>query len=150
MRHALAALLFATPICAFAVPALAQTDYQPNPVGAVIAAPFQVAGAVISAPFSWMNGANTEAATTGAPAYSYSTMPPSAWVNGYCDIISGNRICFVVTRNVKTRPGCPGRVFLLPIFDPRQADQLSGGPLRPCRRLDRGYRSANRGSVRRR
>ena len=94
MRHALAALLFATPICAFAVPALAQTAYQPNPFGAVIAAPFQVAGAVISAPFGWLGGANPEAATTGAPAYSYSTLPPSPAVNGYCDIISGNRVCF--------------------------------------------------------
>jgi hypothetical protein len=95
MRNSLAALLFATPICAFAVPALAQNAYyQPNPVAAVIAAPFQVVGAVISAPFGWTTGWNTEAATTGAPAYSYSTMPPSPAVNGYCDIISGNRICF--------------------------------------------------------
>jgi hypothetical protein len=87
-------LLFATPICAFAVPALAQTAYPDNPVGAVIAAPFQVAGAVISAPFGWMTGWNTEAATTGAPTYSYSNMPPSPAPNGYCDIISGNRVCF--------------------------------------------------------
>ena len=68
--------------------------YQPNPVGAVVAAPFQVAGAVISAPFMWLGGANPEAATTGAPAYSYSTLPPQPGVNGYCDIIAGNRVCF--------------------------------------------------------
>jgi hypothetical protein len=92
MRHALAALLFATPICAFAVPALAQDAL--NAVGAVVAAPFQVAGAVISAPFGWMTGTNTVAANTGAPAYSYSTIPPSPAPNGYCDIISGNRVCF--------------------------------------------------------
>jgi hypothetical protein len=93
MRHALAALLFATPICALAVPAMAQ-DYQPNPVVAVVAAPFQVAGAVIAAPFMWLGGANPEAATTGAPAYSYSTLPPQPGLNGYCDIIAGNRVCF--------------------------------------------------------
>jgi hypothetical protein len=94
MRNSLAALLFATPICALAIPAVAQTYYQPNPVGAVIAAPFQVAGAVISAPFMWLGGANPEAATTGAPTYSYSTLPPQPGVNGYCDIIAGNRVCF--------------------------------------------------------
>jgi hypothetical protein len=93
MRNSLAALLFATPICALAVPAVAQT-YQPNPVGAVVAAPFQVAGAVITAPFMWLGGANPEAATTGAPPYSYSTLPPQPAVNGYCDIIAGNRVCF--------------------------------------------------------
>jgi hypothetical protein len=92
MRNSLAALLFATPVCALAVPAMAQ-DYQPNPVGAVIAAPFQVAGAVISAPFMWLGGTNAEAATTGAPLYSYS-LPPQPGLNGYCDIISGNRVCF--------------------------------------------------------
>lgn len=94
MRNSLAALLFATPICALAVPAMAQTVYQTNPVGTVVAAPFQVAGAVISAPFMWLGGANPEAATTGAPAYSYSTLPPQPGINGYCDIISGNRVCF--------------------------------------------------------
>jgi hypothetical protein len=94
MRHAFAALLFATPICALAVPAVAQDAYPANPIGAVIAAPFQVAGAVISAPFMWLGGANPEAATTGAPAYSYSTLPPQPAVNGYCDIIAGNRVCF--------------------------------------------------------
>jgi hypothetical protein len=102
MRRTLAALLFATPICAFTVPALAQAAYPypyaypNNPVGAVIAAPFEFAGAVISAPFGWMGSGvyNTEAATTGAPAYSYSNIPPSPAYNGYCDIISGNHICF--------------------------------------------------------
>jgi hypothetical protein len=74
MRHALAALLFAAPICALAAPAVAQSDpYGPfGPVGAVVAAPFNVAGAVISAPFG---GGMTVASKTGAPTYSYSTMP---------------------------------------------------------------------------
>jgi hypothetical protein len=95
MRNTLAALLFATPICALAVPAMAQTTYyQPNPVGAVVMAPFQVAQTVVTAPFMWLGGANPEAATTGAPAYSYSTLPPQPAVNGFCDIISGNRVCF--------------------------------------------------------
>jgi hypothetical protein len=95
MRNSLAALLFATPICALAVPAMAQeTYYQSNPVGAVIAAPFQVAGTIITAPFTWLGPANPEAATTGAPAYSYSNLPPQPAFNGYCDIISGNRVCF--------------------------------------------------------
>jgi hypothetical protein len=93
MRNTLAALLFATPFFALAVPAMAQT-YQPNPVGAVVMAPFQVAQTVITAPFMWLGGANPEAATTGAPLYSYSTLPPQPGVNGYCDIISGNRVCF--------------------------------------------------------
>ena len=104
MRHALAALLFATPICAFAVPAVAQTAPPPppppaygpaNPIGAVVAAPFEAAGAVIAAPFAWMSGSMTVAANTGTPPYSYgSAVPPAPAPNGHCDIISGNRICF--------------------------------------------------------
>ena len=93
MRHALAALLFATPICALAAPAVAQSDqYGPfGPVGAVVAAPFNVAGAVISAPFGGMTDV---ASKTGAPTYSYATIPPSPAPIGHCDIISGNRVCF--------------------------------------------------------
>jgi hypothetical protein len=98
MRHALAALLFAAPVCAFAVPAVAQTtyDYGPaGPVGAVIMAPFNVAGAVLTAPYGeMMSGSMTVASQTGAPTYSYDTIPPSPARNGHCDIISGNRICF--------------------------------------------------------
>jgi hypothetical protein len=70
MRHALAALLFAAPICAFAAPALAQTaqgyDYGPaGPVGAVVTAPFYVLFAVFSGPFDW-NAFPTVTANTGA------------------------------------------------------------------------------------
>ncbi len=103
MRHALASILFAAPICAFAVPALAQTaggydsNYGPmGPVGAVIAAPFNVAGAVISAPFggTW-GGGMTVARNTGTPPYSYSSrVPPAPAPIGHCDILSGNRVCF--------------------------------------------------------
>ena len=90
MRHALAALLFATPICALAAPAVAQSD-QYGPVGAVVAAPFNAVGSVFSAPFG---GGMTVASKTGAPTYSYSTMPPSPAPIGHCDIISGQRVCF--------------------------------------------------------
>jgi len=100
MRHALAALLFAAPICAFAAPALAQTDqgysYGPaGPVGAVVMAPFNFAGAVLSAPFGGMSTGPTIASNTGTPPYSYgSWVPPSPSPVGHCDIISGNRVCF--------------------------------------------------------
>jgi hypothetical protein len=80
MRHALAALLFAAPICAFAPPALAQMaqgyDYAPvGPgclVGAVVTAPFYVLFAVLSGPFDW-NAFPTVTANT-APAYSGTTV----------------------------------------------------------------------------
>ena len=104
MRHALATLLFAAPICAFAAPALAQTagGYDSNygygpmgPVGSIVAAPFTVAGAVLTAPFGGMGGGMTIASQTGTPTYSYgSTVPPSPAPVGHCDIISGNRVCF--------------------------------------------------------
>jgi hypothetical protein len=73
MRRALAALLFAAPICAFAAPALAQTargyDYGPaGPVGAVVTAPFYVLLAVLSGPFDDWNAFPTVAANTGAGA----------------------------------------------------------------------------------
>jgi hypothetical protein len=95
MRHALASFLVAVPICAFAAPALAQ-DYGPaGPVGAVIAAPFNAVGGVVSAPFGgWPQDGMTVASKTGAPTYSYSTMPPSPAPIGHCDIVSGNRVCF--------------------------------------------------------
>jgi hypothetical protein len=81
MRHALAALLFAAPICAFAAPALAQTaqgyDYGPaGPVGAVVTAPFYVLFAVFSGPFDW-NAFPTVTANTSAPAYSGTTVAPN-------------------------------------------------------------------------
>ncbi len=100
MRHALAALLFTAPLCAFAAPALAQTDQGYNngpmgPVGAVVAAPFNVAGAVLAAPFGGMGGGMTYAPNTGTPPYSYgSQVPPAPAPTGHCDIISGNRVCF--------------------------------------------------------
>jgi hypothetical protein len=100
MRKALTALLCAAPICAFAVPAIAQTADQYGsgpfgPVGAVVAAPFTVAGDVISAPFGWMSGSMTVASNTGTPAYSYgSRVPPALAPNGHCDLIGGNRVCF--------------------------------------------------------
>ena len=79
MRHALAALLFAAPICAFAAPALAQTaqgyEYGPaGPVGAVVTAPFYVLFAVLSGPFGDWNAFPTVTANTGAPAYSGTTV----------------------------------------------------------------------------
>ena len=75
MRHSLAALLFATPICAFAVPALAQNALpaQPGRRGYCGAVPGRRSGDFRAVR---LGGWNTEAATTGAPAYSYSTMPP--------------------------------------------------------------------------
>jgi hypothetical protein len=99
MRHALAAILFTAPLCAFAAPALAQTynSGPAGPVGAVVAAPFNVAGGVLAAPFGWMGGGTggmTVPQNTGAPTYSYSTIPPSPAPIGHCDIISGNRVCF--------------------------------------------------------
>ena len=97
MRHALAALLFTAPLCAFAAPAVAQTDQGSNPVGGAVMAPFNVAGGVLAAPFGWMGGGTggmTVPQNTGAPTYSYSTIPPSPAPIGHCDIISGNRVCF--------------------------------------------------------
>jgi hypothetical protein len=93
MRYALASFLFAAPICAFAAPALAQ-DY--GPAGAVVAAPFNAVGGVLSTPFGgWPQGGGmTVASKTGAPTYSYSTIPPSPAPIGHCDIVSGNRVCF--------------------------------------------------------
>jgi len=63
-----------------------------GPVGSVVAAPFNVAGAVLGAPFG---GGMTVPSQTGTPTYSYgSTVPPSPAPVGHCDIISGNRVCF--------------------------------------------------------
>jgi hypothetical protein len=105
MRHALASILFAVPICAFAAPALAQTytapapgqtyNYGPaGPVGGVLAAPFNF----LAAPFggwSQPNSGMTIASQTGTPTYSYgSKVPPSPAPVGHCDIISGQRVCF--------------------------------------------------------
>jgi hypothetical protein len=65
-----------------------------GPVGAVIGAPY----AIIAAPFGVMGAAGpgaTEGPGTGAPPYSYeSQLPPQPGATGYCDIISGNRVCF--------------------------------------------------------
>ena len=73
------------------------SNYGPmGPVGAVIAAPFTVAGTVVSAPFGgWPPGGMTVASQTGTPAYSYSSrVPPAPAPNGHCDLIGGNRVCF--------------------------------------------------------
>jgi len=106
MRHALAALLFAAPICAFAAPALAQTaqgyEYGPaGPVGAVVTAPFYVLFAVFSGPFDDWNALPTVTANTGAPAYSGTTVasntgarPIATAPHRHCDIVSGQRVCF--------------------------------------------------------
>lgn len=98
MRHALAALLFAAPICAFAAPALAQTvqgyDYGPaGPVGAVVTAPFYVLFAVLSGPFDW-NAFPTVTANTGARPIATAPHRPSPAPNGHCDIVSGQRVCY--------------------------------------------------------
>ncbi len=66
-----------------------------GPVGALIGAPF----AVVGAPFGMMAGPPVGGATyapaTGTPAYSYeSHLGPQPGATGYCDIISGNRVCF--------------------------------------------------------
>ncbi len=93
MRHALAAFLFAAPICAFAAPALAQTaqgsGYGPaGPVGAAIMAPFNAAGAVLSAPFG---GTRLSPRIPAPRPIDSHTMPPPI---GHCDMIAGNHICF--------------------------------------------------------
>jgi hypothetical protein len=70
--------------------------YGYGPADGIIGAPV----AVIAAPFGFMNGtpagsANTPASATGAPAYSYeSHIPPQPGAVGYCDIVSGNHVCF--------------------------------------------------------
>jgi hypothetical protein len=68
-----------------------------GPVGAVVDAPFVLA----AAPFGAMGGfpaagsAPTYAPATGALPYSYeSHLPPQPGASGYCDIVSGNRVCF--------------------------------------------------------
>jgi hypothetical protein len=67
-----------------------------GPVGSIIGAPF----AMIAAPFGFVGGQPASSGATYAPAtgtapYSYgSSVPPQPGAVGYCDIISGNRICF--------------------------------------------------------
>jgi hypothetical protein len=68
-----------------------------GPVGTLIGAPF----AILRAPFGFLGGTRvassgeTYAPATGTPAYSYeSHVPPQPGAVGYCDIISGNRVCF--------------------------------------------------------
>ena len=94
MRHALAALLFATPICAFAAPAQAQTaqgydfaDRPGRPGCAVVTAPFYVLFAVLTGPFDF-NAFPTVTANTGDPARPIATAP-----HRHCKIVSGQRVC---------------------------------------------------------
>ena len=69
-----------------------------GPVGALVAAPFNVAGAVVAAPFR-MVGAGapagyTYAPATGTPAYSYEGhVGAQPGVVGHCSLIAGNRVC---------------------------------------------------------
>ena len=69
----------------------------PGPIGELVGAPF----AILRAPFGFFNGTQvassgeTYAPATGTPAYSYeSHVAPQPGAVGYCDIISGNRVCF--------------------------------------------------------
>ena len=68
-----------------------------SPAGALIGAPF----AIVTAPFGFLGGTRvassgaTYAPATGTGTYSYeSHVPPQPGAVGYCDIISGNRVCF--------------------------------------------------------
>jgi hypothetical protein len=71
--------------------------YGYGPAGELIGAPV----AILTAPFGFFGGPQvassgaTYAPATGTPAYSYeSHVPPQPGAVGYCDIISGNRVCF--------------------------------------------------------
>lgn len=82
-----------------------------GPIGAAVAAPFEVAGAIVSAPVAvvgaapapWSYGPGapyagaypTVPAATGAPPYSYRTASetPQPGINGSCQILAGNRVC---------------------------------------------------------
>ncbi len=75
----------------------AQYGYGYGPAGELIGAPV----AIVTAPFGFFGGPQvassgaTYAPATGTPAYSYeSHVPPQPGAVGYCDIISGNRVCF--------------------------------------------------------
>ena len=75
----------------------AQYGYGYGPAGELIAAPV----AIVTAPFGFLGGSRvassgaTYAPATGAGTYSYeSHVPPQPGAVGYCDLISGNRICF--------------------------------------------------------
>ena len=76
--------------------------------GRTIAAPFDAAGTIVAAPFGTLRpgtpigyvaetpvvGGMTNPAATGTPIYSYeSHVPPQRGAVGYCDLISGNRVC---------------------------------------------------------
>jgi hypothetical protein len=71
--------------------------YGYGPVGELVGAPV----AIVTAPFGFFGGPQmassgaTYAPATGTPAYSYeSHVGPQPGAVGYCDIISGNRVCF--------------------------------------------------------
>ena len=83
-----AATSFPATVFAGAPAGYAPSGYAPGygPVGAIIAAPFDMAGTVVTAPFG--------AVGAGTPVYSYgSQVPPPHGAIGYCDKISGNMIC---------------------------------------------------------
>jgi hypothetical protein len=93
-------------------PAASGYGYAPNygyapgygyggPIGAVVAAPFEVAGGLVTAPFGAFGapvattGGATYAPATGTPVYSYeSQVPPQPGAVGHCDLLSGNHVCF--------------------------------------------------------
>jgi hypothetical protein len=67
-----------------------------GPIGAIVAAPFEV----VTAPFGafggtpYMGGGMTNPAATGTEKSSYeSHVPPQPGAVGFCDLISGNHIC---------------------------------------------------------
>ena len=84
-----------------------------GPIGAIVAAPFNAADTVVTAPFGmfgaapgtqvvystgdgtpYVGGSMTNPAATGTEADSYeSHVPPESGAIGYCNLISGNRIC---------------------------------------------------------
>jgi hypothetical protein len=75
----------------------AEYGYGYGPAGELIAAPV----AIVTAPFGFFGGPQvassgaTYAPATGTGTYSYeSHVPPQPGAVGYCDIISGNRVCF--------------------------------------------------------
>jgi hypothetical protein len=75
-----------------------------GPLGAIVGAPVQAAGAVVAAPFGtlaappagtgYTGTGYTYAPATGTPAYSYeSQVGPQRAAIGRCELIAGNRVC---------------------------------------------------------
>ncbi len=88
-------------VCSGAPAGYAPSGYAPayGPIGAIVAAPFEI----VAAPFGgfgggagtpMLAGGMTNPAATGTEVSSYeSHVPPQPGAVGYCDLISGNRIC---------------------------------------------------------